>query len=199
MPPGVVGELLRGPSSVAGRLGDHLRFHLVERGEEELGLKLVALLHRDAAADEVGGGLDRLPDLVDAARAHGDRRLATEAELGEVGAVAGVGGDPGRRQRPLVGAEAASLEKRLDNLGLGVDLRLQLLQVVGAGAENDRPDRQIGLDDSLRESTDGDESIARPRLLEAAADEEAAAEHSQCEESRGNPAAGRRGHAAFLR
>jgi hypothetical protein len=83
-----------------------------------------------------------------------------------------------------LGRDALAGEERRDLGAIGIDLGLDLVEVVAGRGVAQRPDRQIRLDEGLCEALDRDEVLVRAAALKTVADQPAGAEHPERDQPR---------------
>jgi hypothetical protein len=91
--------------------------------------------------------------------------------------------DPLRLDR--LGGDAFADQEGGDRGAVGVDLGLDLVEIVAGRGGAQRPDREIGHDKSLGQALDGDVVLGCPALLEAMADQPAGPHQAQPDQGGG--------------
>ena len=88
-------------------------------------------------------------------------------------------GEIGPEDHDRLGGDTFPGQEGGDLGGIGIDLGLDLVKVVASRGVAQRPDREIGDDEGLRQALDGDIVLGAPAAREAVADQPAGAEHAQ--------------------
>jgi hypothetical protein len=78
-----------------------------------------------------------------------------------------------------LGRDALAGQERGDLGAIGIDLGLDLVQVVAGCGVAQRPDRKIRLDEGFRQPLDRDVALVRAAPLKTVADQPAGAEHAE--------------------